>query len=76
MRRDRTPILIAAATAIASCGLLALSIWLGWLGPDVGRGAGDLWQGERAAQCQRGGDGKHEPRGTGPSGARRRTVKQ
>jgi hypothetical protein len=39
MRRDRTPLLIAAATAIASCGLLALSVWLGWLGPDVGRGA-------------------------------------
>ncbi|WP_196279302.1 ceramidase domain-containing protein [Catellatospora vulcania] len=39
MPRDRTPILIAATTAIASCALLALSIWFGWLGPDVGRGA-------------------------------------
>jgi len=39
MHRDRRPILIAGATAAASCGLLALSIWRGWLGIDVGRGA-------------------------------------
>ena len=29
----------AAATALVSCGLLALAIACGWLGPDVGRGA-------------------------------------
>lgn len=39
MDRDRRPILIAGATAVASCGLLALAIWRGWLGIDVGRGA-------------------------------------
>jgi hypothetical protein len=37
--RSRRPILIAAATAVISCGLLALAIWRGWLGVDVGRGA-------------------------------------
>jgi hypothetical protein len=30
---------MAGATAVASCGLLALAIWRGWLGKDVGRGA-------------------------------------
>ena len=39
MRRDLRPIAIAAATAVVSCGLLALAVWFGWLGPDVGRGA-------------------------------------
>ncbi len=39
MRRDPRPILFAAATAVLSCGLLALALWQGWLGPDVGRGA-------------------------------------
>ncbi len=39
MHRDRRPILIAGATAVASCGLLALAMWRGWLGVDVGRGA-------------------------------------
>lgn len=39
MRRDPRPIVYAAATAVVSCGLLALAIWQGWLGPDVGRGA-------------------------------------
>ncbi len=39
MRRDRGPIIIAGATAVVSGGLLALGIWRGWLGPDVGRGA-------------------------------------
>jgi hypothetical protein len=39
MHRDRRPILIAGATAVVSCGLLALAIWRGWLGIDVGRGA-------------------------------------
>jgi hypothetical protein len=39
MYRDRRPILIAGATAVASCGLLALAIWRGWLGVDIGRGA-------------------------------------
>lgn len=31
--------LIAGLTAVVSCGLLALAISRGWLGPDVGRGA-------------------------------------
>lgn len=35
----RRPVLFAAATAVISCGLLALAIARGWLGPDVGRGA-------------------------------------
>jgi hypothetical protein len=39
MHRDRGPVLIAATTAGTSCGLLALAIWQGWLGADVGRGA-------------------------------------
>lgn len=39
MHRDRKPILIAGATAALSAGLLAVAIWRGWLGPDVGRGA-------------------------------------
>jgi hypothetical protein len=38
MRRDPYPVAIAAATAIVSCGLLALAIARGWLGPDVGWG--------------------------------------
>lgn len=40
MDRDRTPIVVAAATAVVSCGALAAAIWQGWLGADVGRGAG------------------------------------
>jgi Ceramidase len=39
MHRDRRPIIIAGATAVVSCGALALGIWRGWLGVDVGRGA-------------------------------------
>jgi hypothetical protein len=39
MHRDRGPIVITAVTAVASCGLLAVAIWRGWLGVDVGRGA-------------------------------------
>lgn len=39
MRRDVRPIVIAGTTAVVSCGLLALAIWRGWLGMDVGRGA-------------------------------------
>ncbi|WP_157631258.1 ceramidase domain-containing protein [Catelliglobosispora koreensis] len=39
MRRNLTPIVITAATAVVSCALLALAVWQGWLGPDVGRGA-------------------------------------
>jgi hypothetical protein len=39
MLRDRRPILIATTVAVVSCGLLALAIWGGWLGPDIGRGA-------------------------------------
>lgn len=29
---------MASATAVVSCGLLAVAVWRGWLGPDVGRG--------------------------------------
>jgi hypothetical protein len=39
MRRDPWPIIVAGATAVVSCGLLTLAVGLGWLGPDVGRGA-------------------------------------
>jgi len=39
MRRERVPIVAAGTTAVVSCGLLALAIGRGWLGPDVGRGA-------------------------------------
>jgi hypothetical protein len=39
MRRNLGPIVIAGATALVSCGLLAMAVWLGWLGTDVGRGA-------------------------------------
>jgi hypothetical protein len=39
MRRYRTPIIFAGATAVVSCGLMALAVWRGWLGMDVGRGA-------------------------------------
>jgi hypothetical protein len=38
--RDRTPIAITTATAVVSGGLLAVGISRGWLGADVGRGAG------------------------------------
>jgi len=38
MVRRRSPVLIAGTTAVVSCGLLALAVWRGWLGPDVGRG--------------------------------------
>ncbi|MFI5914319.1 ceramidase domain-containing protein [Dactylosporangium sp. NPDC051541] len=34
----RTARIAAGATAVLSCGLLALAIARGWLGPDVGRG--------------------------------------
>lgn len=37
--RDRRPLLVAAVTAVVSCGLLVVAVWRGWLGPDVGRGA-------------------------------------
>jgi hypothetical protein len=39
MGRDPRPIAIAGATAVVSCGLLAVAIGRGWLGADVGRGA-------------------------------------
>ena len=39
MDRDRSPIAVAGTTAVVSCGLLAVAIWRGWLGADVGRGA-------------------------------------
>jgi hypothetical protein len=39
MRRDLRPLVAATVTAVVSCGLLALAISRGWLGPDVGRGA-------------------------------------
>ncbi len=31
--------MVAGAAAVVSCGLLAVGIWRGWLGVDVGRGA-------------------------------------
>ena len=37
---NRTPIVVAGATAVISCGLLAVAVGRGWLGPDVGRGDG------------------------------------
>ena len=40
MDRDRRPVAAAGVTAVVSCGLLAAGIRYGWLGPDVGRGAG------------------------------------
>jgi hypothetical protein len=40
MDRDPRPIIVAAATTVVSCGLLAVAVSRGWLGPDVGRGAG------------------------------------
>jgi hypothetical protein len=39
MDRDLRPIVVTGATAVVSCGLLAVGIWRGWLGIDVGRGA-------------------------------------
>jgi Ceramidase len=39
MPRDPKPLLIATATAVVSCGLLALAVRFGWLGMDIGRGA-------------------------------------
>lgn len=37
--RDLRPLATALATAVVSTGLLAVALWQGWLGPDVGRGA-------------------------------------
>jgi hypothetical protein len=37
--RDPRPLVVAGATAVVSCGLLAVAIGQGWLGADVGRGA-------------------------------------
>ena len=37
--RSLRPLAVAAAVAVGSVGLLCLAVWLGWLGPDVGRGA-------------------------------------
>jgi hypothetical protein len=34
----RTALIVTGATALLSCGLLAVAIARGWLGPDVGRG--------------------------------------
>ncbi|MBB5873557.1 hypothetical protein F4553_006991 [Allocatelliglobosispora scoriae] len=39
MRRSLRPLFFAGATALVSCGLLALAVRFGWLGADVGRGA-------------------------------------
>jgi hypothetical protein len=39
-RADRAPLVVTSVVAIVSCGLLVLAVRLGWLGPDVGRGAG------------------------------------
>lgn len=35
---DRRPLLLATAVALLSCGLLAVAVYAGWLGPDQGRG--------------------------------------
>jgi hypothetical protein len=40
MRRDVKPVVAAGATAVISCGLLAVALRTGRLGPDAGRGAG------------------------------------
>jgi hypothetical protein len=40
MDRDLRPVVVTGATAAVSCGVLAVAIWRGWLGIDVGRGAG------------------------------------
>lgn len=37
---SRRPVLAAAVAAVLSLGLFALAVAFGWLGPDVGRGAG------------------------------------
>ncbi|GAA3287037.1 hypothetical protein GCM10020218_050000 [Dactylosporangium vinaceum] len=37
-QRSRTALVAAGSTAVLSCGLLAVAIARGWLGPDVGRG--------------------------------------
>jgi len=39
MDSRRGSFVVAGATAAVSCGVLALAIWRGWLGADVGRGA-------------------------------------
>ena len=39
LRSDPRPVLVTAAVALTSVGVLAAAILLGWLGPDVGRGA-------------------------------------
>ena len=36
--RSLRPLVLALVVAVASTGLLALAVWGGWLGPDVGRG--------------------------------------
>lgn len=38
-RRSLRPVLVAAATALVSLATLVATVRLGWLGPDVGRGA-------------------------------------
>ncbi len=40
MRRDRVPLAVTGGAAVVTCGLLAVAIARGWLGPDVGRGDG------------------------------------
>lgn len=44
--RSLRPLAVTAAVAVGSIGLLALGVWLGWLGPDVGRG-GDFCEAAR-----------------------------
>jgi hypothetical protein len=39
MRRDLRPLAVAGVTAVLACGVLAVAVGRGWLGPDVGRGA-------------------------------------
>ncbi len=37
--KDLRPLAVAGATAALACTTVALAVWRGWLGPDVGRGA-------------------------------------
>ena len=44
--RSLHPLAVTAAVAAGSVGLLVLAVWLGWLGPDIGRG-GDFCEAAR-----------------------------
>ncbi|WP_327010383.1 ceramidase [Dactylosporangium sp. NBC_01737] len=81
MDRDRRPVTAAGVTAVVSCGLLAAGIRYGWLGPDVGRGAGFCEAGRDWAVRQpantfsnAGVPGARPDIGAGPSAHRRRAT--